>query len=388
MKKEKFLTLGNLYLSLCLIASMFTSCGGGGAQQQMPSAVQVETMKLAVGASNLDRAYPVVIKGKVDVDIRPQVSGFITKVCVNEGQSVRKGQLLFVIDQVQLEAAVRSAEAVVVAAKSVVSTNELTVANKKSLREKNIISDYEYQTAVLALASAKAQLHQADQSLVNARKNLSYSNVSAPFDGVVGSIPNREGTLASPSGQALTTISDISDVYAYFSLNEKEILALTNSGSENITKSINGMPPVSLILADGSRYPITGKIETISGVFDQNTGSASARAIFKNTNNMLRSGSTGTILIPNPQSNVITIPQGATYEIQDKKFVYLVGDSSKAVSTPIEISSLNDGKTYIVTSGLKAGDELVIEGVGTKVKAGTVIAPIAPTKNAQEAPAK
>ena len=203
------------------MAMVMTSCGGS-QQQQMGGGVEAATMTVALSETSLFSEYPAVIKGKVDVQVRPQVSGFITKVCVSEGETVRKGQLLFVIDQVQLQAAVRTAEAQVVSARSNVATCELTEKNKKQLREKNIISDYEYQTAVLALESARAALNQAEQSLINAKKNLSYANVTSPVDGVVGSIPNREGSLAGPSMAPLTTVCDISEVYAYFSLNERQ----------------------------------------------------------------------------------------------------------------------------------------------------------------------
>lgn len=389
MKKEMLLSLGKKLFCLSAVTGLLTACGGSGNQAQQAPPVQVETMKIALGNANLERAYPASIKGKTDIEIRPQVSGFITKVHVDEGQAVRKGQVLFTIDQVQLEAAVRSAEAAVVASKSSVSSAQLTATNKKSLFDKNIISDYEYQTAMLSLESAQAQLKQAEASLITAKKNLSYSLVIAPSDGFVGTIPSREGSLASPSSQLpLTTISDISEVYAYFSLNEKEILDLTNNGKKSINAAIKDMPSVILQLSDGTRYPISGSVSTLSGVIDQATGSSSVRAVFKNTNNMLRSGSTGSILIPQPSTDLIIIPQKATYEIQDKKYVYLVGDSSKAVSAQVTVAPVNDGKTYIVTSGLKVGDQIVVEGVGTSVRDGVVITPEAAATKPEEAKQK
>ena len=200
--------------------------------------------------------------------------------------------------------------------------------------------------------------------------------VTAPFSGVIGSIPNREGTLASPSmAQPLTTLSDISEVYAYFSLTERDVLRLTEGGSCSLADAIKKMPEVALQLSDGTRYALTGRVSTVSGVLDQSTGSASVRALFKNTNGMLRSGSTGNILIPQPSKDLIIIPQRATYEIQDMKYVYVVGDSSKAVARNIKVSPVDDGQTYIVTEGLNVGDEIVTEGVGTAVKAGTVVKP-------------
>lgn len=336
----------------------------------------VETFTVALDSLTLYESYPATIKGKTDIEIRPQVQGFITKVHVDEGQTVRKGQLLFTIDQVQYEAAVRSAEAAVAAAESQVATARLTEENQKKLHTKNIISDYEYETAVLSLRSAEATLNQARASLVNAQRNLDYTEVVAPSDGVVGTIPNREGALVGPSSaQALTTVSDISEVYAYFSLNEKDIINMSDNGSQTINEAIKEMPEVYFEMSNGSRYPLPGKVSTVSGVLDGSTGTASVRALFKNTNSMLRSGSTGQILVPQPSKNLLLIPQKATFEIQDRVYVYLVNDSSKAVTTNITVSPVNDGQKYIVTSGLKEGDVIVTEGVGTSVRAGTLIQP-------------
>lgn len=389
MKKKSLFRLGGAVCAIT-IAGIMTACGGGGEQQRGSMPAQVETQKIVLGTANLEESYPATIKGRKDVEIRPQISGFITKVHVDEGQAVHKGQVLFTIDQVQVEAAVRSAEAAVVSAKSQVATAQLTANNKKSLFEKNIISDYEYQTAVLSLQSAKASLNQANQNLINAQKNLSYSVVTAPCDGVIGSIPNREGSLASPSSaQPLTTVSDNSEVYAYFSLTERDVLRLTEGGLCTLAQAIAKMPEVTLQLSDGSRYPVKGRVSTVSGVLDQSTGSATVRALFKNTNGMLHSGSTGSVLIPQPSQDLIIIPQKATYEIQDLKYVYVVGDSSKAVARNIKVSPVSDGKTYIVTEGLNVGEEIVTEGVGTVVRAGTTVQPkgAAPAAEAQKADA-
>ncbi len=353
---------------------MLSSCSG--TQQQQVPAPQIGTMTVAYGSANLEDSYPATIKGRTDIAIRPQVTGFITKVHVDEGQRVHKGQALFTLDQVQYEAAVESAKAAVNVAKAAVSTAQLTADNKKMLFEKNIISEYEWQMAENALAQAKAQLAQAESGLVNAKKNLAYTVVTAPCDGVVGSIPNREGSLASPSStQVLTTISDNSEVYAYFSLNEKDILSLTNNGATTIDKAIKDMPSVQLKLADGTIYGENGKIATISGVIDSSTGAANVRALFRNTNGMLRSGSTGTILIPHQADSVIMIPQKATFEIQNLRYVYIVSDSNKTVSTRIEVMNQNDGKNFVVTSGLNDGDRIAVEGVGVSLKDGMTITP-------------
>ena len=371
--KVKVLKAAGLFVTGAAVM-MLSSCGGG--QQQQAPAPQIGTMTVAYGSANLEDSYPATIKGRTDIAIRPQVTGFITKVHVDEGQRVHKGQALFTLDQVQYEAAVESAKAAVNVANAAVSTAQLTADNKKMLYGKNIISEYEWQMAENSLAQAKAQLAQAEAGLVNAKKNLAYTVVTAPCEGVVGSIPNREGSLASPSStQALTTISDNSEVYAYFSLNEKDILSLTDNGATTLDKAIKDMPAVQLKLADGTIYGESGKIATISGVIDNTTGAANVRALFRNTNGMLRSGSTGTILIPHQADSVIMIPQKATFEIQNLRYVYMVNDSNKTVSTRIEIMSQNDGKNFVVTSGLNAGDRIAVEGVVVSLKDGMTITP-------------
>ena len=212
--------------------------------------------------------------------------------------------------------------------------------------------------------------------------------MTSPSDGVVGSIPNREGSLASPSSaQPLTTVSDNSEVYAYFSLNEKDLLNLTENGTKSLDASISDMPEVTLRLATGEIYPEKGKVATVSGVIDNNTGAATVRALFKNPNGMLRSGSTGQVLMPTTFSDVIQIPQKATNELQNIRFAYVVNDSNVIVATPIQVSNLNDGKNFVVTSGLTAGQKIAIEGIGTKVRDGITIQPVdAAAQQQQTAP--
>ena len=257
------------------------------------------------------------------------------------------------------------------------ATAELTYNSNKELFAKKVVSEFTLRTSENQYLTAKAQLAQAEATLVNARKNLSYTVVKAPSAGYVGSIPNREGSLASPSSVSpLTTISDISEVYAYVSFNEKQILEMTNSGATSLSSALAALPPVKLQLSDGSMYPETGKVATLTGLIDNTTGSASVRVLFPNKNGMLRSGSTGTIVIPIQEDSVLLVPQKATTEIQDIKYAYVVNDSNKVVSTKIEVLANNDGKNYVVTNGLKEGDRIVVEGVGVKVKNGSVINPV------------
>ena len=375
MKKSRMFSL---VATIGATATIFglTSCGEK-TQQMGDMTPEIATITVAEGTSDLASNYAATIKGKTDIDVRPLVSGFITKVHVDEGQRVSKGQTLFTLDQVQYQAAVDQALAQENAARTAVESARLTADNKQRLFDKNIISEYENQLAKNQLSQAEAQLSQANAALTTARKNLSYTVVTAPSDGFVGSIPNREGSLASPSMVTpLTTVSDNSDIYAYFSINEKDILNLTNEGKKSLNEAISELPDVQLQLADGTIYPEPGKVATVSGVIDSSTGAANVRARFKNINGMLRSGSTGRILIPNRMSNVILVPQRATFEIQDRRFVYVVNDSNKTVATPVEISPMNDGKQFIVTSGLTPGQRIVVEGVGTKVKDNMPIKPV------------
>ena len=357
--------------------TLLSSCGNGQPTGQMPGAPEIATLTVAPSSSEVESNYPASIKGRTDIDIRPQVTGFITKVHVDEGQKVHKGQVLFTIDQVQFQAAVDQAQAAVNSAQTRVNTTQLTADNKRKLLDKNIISQYEWQLAENDLQTARASLAQAKAALVTAQKNLAYTTVTAPSDGVVGTIPNREGSLASPSSvQPLTTISDNSDIYAYFSLTEKDLLEMTDNGARSLDEAIKAMPAVKLRLADGTIYPLEGHVATVSGVIDKSTGAASVRALFDNPEGRLRSGSTGQVIIPLRSEDVIVIPQKATFELQDRRFVYVVNDSNKVASAPITVNPVTDGKNFVVTSGLQAGDRIVIEGVGTKVRDGIVITPV------------
>ena len=360
-------------LSLALV-----SCGS--KQSGMPQAgndYAVVTLKTT--EADLYTSYPATIKGQQDIEIRPKVSGHITKLCVDEGDFVKKGQPLFLIDRVQYEAAVRSAEANVNVLQANLNTQKLTVDNKRALHDKAIISDYDYEMAQNQLKATEAQLAQAKAQLVSARNDLSFCTVTSPADGVVGEIPYRVGSLVSSStAEPLTTVSNIGQMFVYFAMTEKQLLDLTRS-TGGITEAVNKMPAVTLMLADGTKYAESGTVSNVSGVIDQTTGSVNMRATFPNPAHVLRSGGTGSVLVPTHAKDAIVIPQKATYEIQDKKFVYLVGSSNKVKSTEITVLSQNDGQNYVVTSGLKAGDRVVVDGVST-LKDGTQINPITPAQ--------
>lgn len=365
----------SIYIAFCVMTGcgMLLSCSKK-KEQQPQQAPELAVITVGEEDAALETGYPASLHGQNDVEIRPQISGFLTKVCVQEGQHVSKGQTLFLIDQVQLQAAVEQAKAAIAVAKANVNTAQTNANNNKILLDKNIISQPAYQTSVDALNAAKAQLSQAQAALVSARKNLSYSVITAPVSGVVGTIDYKEGALVSPS-TLLTVLSNNGDVEAYFSLNEKEILNLTENGKKSVNQALAELPAVSLQLANGERYAYPGKIISVAGVIDQATGSATVKALFPNPEGMLRSGGTANLIIPSLRRDVIMVPQKATYEVQDMKFVYVMGDSCKVHSTPIQISEQNDGQNYIVTGGLKPGDKVVVEGVGISVKEGMTITP-------------
>lgn len=370
----KFFYYSVVAASFFVGVATLSSCGDKNQSQQAMQAPVLSVMTVTESNSTLDSAIPATLEGENDVEIRPQVSGFLTKVHVADGQRVQKGQVLFTIDQVQLQAAVEQAKAAVAVAQANVNTAQTNADNNKILLDKNIISASAYQTSVDGLNAAKAQLNQAQAALVSAQKNLSYTTVTAPVSGIVGTIPYKEGTLVSPS-TLLTILSNNSAMQAYFSLNEKTILELTDDGKRTLKQAVDSMPEVSLQLATGSIYPYKGKVISISGVIDPATGSAQAKALFPNPDGMLHSGNTGNILIPVEHDGVVEIPQNATFEVQDMKFVFVVGDSAKVHSRPITVAPLNDGKKYIVTSGIKPGDVIVTEGIGISVADGMVITP-------------
>lgn len=386
MKKIKSLTLTCL-VTTATLGALLSSCGKKDESAQQAQAPQLQVLTVEQGDATLYKSLPATLKGKTDVDIRPQVSGNITAVHVEEGQHVRKGQVLFTLDQVPYQAAVDQALSAVNSAKTAVATSEINVSNQKALYERNIIPQTQYQVAENQLAQAKAQLAQAQAALTSARNQLSYTVVKAPSDGVVGAIPYRVGALASPSMMTpLTTVSDNSEVYAYIALNQNDLLGMTDGGTRSLESAVKDIPNLKLVLSNGTEYPLEGRIESVSGLVDNATGAASVRVLFPNPSGMLRSGYTGQVLIPVQASNSILIPQKSTYEMQDMRYVFTLNDSNITVPTRIEVMELNDGKSFVVTEGLKPGDRIVTEGIGTTVRAGMPVQPV-DAKAAEEAAA-
>lgn len=321
------------------------------------------TMKVEATDKELSTSYSATIRGRQDIDIYPQVSGTIEKLCVTEGQKVRRGQLLFIIDQVPYKAALKTAVANVEAARAALATAALTYNSNKELYAQKVVSEFSLKTAENAYLTAKAQLSQAEAQEISARNNLSYTEVKSPSDGVVGALPYRVGALVSASlPQPLTTVSDNSDMYVYFSMTENQLLALTRQYG-SMDEALKNMPQAELRLNDNSVYDKKGTIESISGVIDRQTGTVVARVVFPNESRLLHSGASGTVVVPTTYKNCIVIPQEATVQLQDKTVVYKVVDG-KAVSALITVAGINDGREYVVLDGLEVGDEIVSTGAG------------------------
>lgn len=340
---------------------LFTSCKSSPETQMQ--AGNYETMKVATTDKALTTTYSATIRGRQDIDIYPQVAGTIQELCVSEGEKVRKGQTLFIIDQVPYKAALNTAVANVKSARAALATAELTYESNQELFREKVVSDYTLRTSENNYLTAQATLAQAEAAEVNARNNLSYTVVKSPSNGVVGTLPYRVGTLVSSSmPQPLTTVSDNSTMYVYFSMTENQLLSLVRQYG-SLDSALVQMPEIQLRLNDQSMYEEKGRIETISGVIDRQTGTVSVRAVFPNGSRLLHSGASGNILIPSTYEDCIVVPQEATVKQQDKVLVYKVVDG-KAVSSLIQVSDIDDGREYIVLSGLSVGDEIVAKGAG------------------------
>jgi len=344
-----------------IMMTVLASCGGK-KQQQEAAVVEFKTIKVTKQDVTLESKYSATIRGRQDIEVYPQVSGTLQRLCVTEGQSVSNGQTLFIIDQVPYQAALNTAEAALKAAQAQEATAQLTYESKKQLFDKQVISEYDLQTAQNALMSAKAQVAQAQAQVVNARNSLSYTVVKSPANGVVGTLPYRQGALVGPSiPKALTTVSDNNQMYVYFSMGEAEFLAMSRKAG-SAEKAVNQMPSVRLQLVDGSIYEIAGRVETASGVVDPTTGSVQLRAVFANPNHMLHSGSTGNIIVPIEHKGVLVVPASGVVQLQDKHKVYVVDKDGVAHSQIVTVMQKNTGKEFIVTEGLEEGVEVIAEG--------------------------
>ncbi|HEX7845240.1 MAG TPA: efflux RND transporter periplasmic adaptor subunit [Chitinophagaceae bacterium] len=370
---ERGLTFFLVALAICVIHSCKSSPGNAGGYSMPPPNLPVLTVASVPATTH--REFSASLEGIKDVEIRPQVDGYIDKIYVDEGAYVRKGQLLFHINDRPFREQVNTANAALAAAKANLVNAEINVSKLTPLVQNNVISDVQLKTAQASYDAAKANVAQAQAMVQSASVNLGFTLIKSPADGYVGRIPHKTGSLVGlNTAEALTVISEIKEVYAYFSFSENDFLQFKNQfAGTTIEDKIKKMPPPELVLADGSVYGHKGRVQTVTGQFDNSVGAISFRAVFPNPDRLLRSGNTGKVRIPQLLSNVIVVPQESTFEIQDKVFVFAVGDSNKVASKPIVIS----GKTpayYFVSSGLQAGEKIVYTGTGN-LQDGMMIVP-------------
>lgn len=364
------------FAAFALMLFLPTGCRQADGKQDAVQSYRV--IKVAASPVEISESYSAAIRGRQDVDILPQISGRIIRLKVKEGERVKTGQVLAVIDQVPYRAALRTAQANVSAAQAKVETARIELRGKQALFDEKVISDYELSLARNQLAVACAELEQAKAQESNARNNLSYTEIKSPSNGVVGTLPYRIGALVGPNmAQPFTVVSDNAEMYAYFSISENMLRRyLARYGS--IDSMIAGMPEVGLQLNDGSLYKAKGRIETVSGVVDPVTGTVQIKALFPNPDRELLSGSIGNVILQNPKTEAVTIPMTATVELQDKIIAYRL-KNGQAEAAYLTVDRLNDGNRFIVKEGLSVGDTIVAEGVGL-VREGMSITPKNETK--------
>ena len=359
--------LGQIFLG-AVVSIILYSCGSsaapGAAMGAMPPP-QLPVVAVITSPATIYKEYSASLEGRVNVEIRPQVEGYLEKIYVDEGAYVKAGQPLFKINDRPYNEQLNSAQSSVLAAQANVQRAQVEVDRLVPLVDNKVISEVQLKTARAALEAAKAAEEQAKAGVGNARINVGYTYITAPVSGYIGRIPYKTGSLVGKGEtMPLTVLSDINEVYAYFSMSEQDFIAFKQQFAGNtIEEKVKKVPAVELLLADNSVYAQKGKISTIDGQFDRTTGTISFRATFPNAGGMLRSGNTGKVRIPQLLTQAVVVPQEATFEIQDKVFVFAVGDSNKVASKPITIA----GKTaawYFVESGLKPGEKIVFSGTG------------------------
>jgi membrane fusion protein (multidrug efflux system) len=372
--KEKALA-GLLIIAIALISfygcnSSAGNSGGYGQPMQVLPVILVSKMP-----ATTYQEFSASLEGIKDVEIRPQVDGYLDRIYVDEGAYVRKGQSLFHINDRPYREQLNTAKAGLAAAKANLANAQINLSKIAPLVQNNVVSDVQLKSAQAAYDAAAASVAQSEAVVQSAEINVGYTLVKAPSDGYIGRIPHKTGSLVgTATTEALTVISDIKEVYAYFSFSENDFMRFKNQYAGNtVEEKIKNMPPIELVLPDGSIYNHKGKVQTVAGQFDNSVGTISFRAAFPNPDRLLRSGNTGKVRIAQLLKEALIIPQEATFEIQDKVFVFVLGDSNKVASKPIVVA----GKTphyYFVDGGVQAGEKIVFPGTGN-LQDGMVIQP-------------
>lgn len=362
-------------LLTCIMIVQLIACGSKKNNTAKNDVKTYPVLQMAYQQAEIDNDYPATIQGIQNIEIRPKIDGYVQDIYVDEGAAVRKGQLLFRINAPQYEQAVKTAEANIEIARADVNAAQMELNKVKPLVDKDIVSKYAEEAAQYTLQSKQAALTQARAALSNAQTNFSYTSIYSPADGVIGILPYKIGSLiSSATPNPLTTVSNISKIYAYFSINEKQGLDFfARSKGKTMQEKLATLPPVTLVLANGTLLPDKGKVETASGLINTQTGALNMRATFPNPGGLVRSGSSALVRIPEKIDTALLVPQKATYQIQGKLFVYVLGAGNKVRSVEVT-SSASAGQAFIITKGIRPGDRIVADGISS-LREGLVIKP-------------
>jgi len=365
-----------ILLILSYITLSILGCASGpSAETAAPPPPSFPVASVTSGNQTTYQDYPASIEGTVNVEVRPQINGALEKVFVDEGAYVTAGQPIFKINDQPFHAALNNALAALHAAEASQGNAQLEIDKLTPLVANKVVSDYQLKTAKTAFQVAKANIESSKANVATARINLAYTLIKAPVSGYIGRLQKKQGSLVSPQDvDALTQLSDVHDVHVYFSLGEKDFVSFKGQyAGETLNDKLKNLPPVTLLLADGSQYSKSGKIDVIDGQFDKTTGAITVRAKFSNPQGLLRSGNTGKVRLSLQHINATIIPESATTEMQDKVFVFAVADSNKVKKVTITIIG-KSGSNYLVKDGVKAGDQIVLSGMD-RLQEGTVIKP-------------
>lgn len=366
-----------LIIAIVLVAGLafYGFTAGSEEQAPAPQAIAVPVFNIGAGQAVTYQEYPVTVEGRVNVEIRPQVDGYLDKVFVDEGAYVKAGQPIFKINENRYRELLNNAQGSLNAAEGALINAKLEVEKMTPLVEGKVISEFQLKNAKASVKIAEANRKQAQAAVASARINLGYTLITAPVNGYITRLPKKQGSLVSAADPIpLTLLSDIQEIHAYFSIGESDFISFRDRYEGNsLNEKLKKLPPVTLVLANGSEYEQKGKIDMVDGQFDKTTGAITLRASFPNAKGLLRSGNTGRVRLAITHENAIVIPQSATAEVQDKVFVYTVDKDNKVTKVPVNILG-KSGNDYLVKDGLKAGDRIVYKGFES-LQDGTVIVP-------------
>lgn len=359
---------------LSILVLLTISCSNKNPEQSAIQPPTLPIMSINTSEANTESLFPVAIQGKNDIEIRAQVNGTLDKIFIDEGDYVSQGQSLFKINDNIYRQQYNNAYASLKAAEATVVNAQIEVDKLTPLVQNKVVSDFQLRTAKANLSIAKANVEQAKASLANAKINLDYTTIKAPVNGYIGRLPKKQGSLISPQDpEALTKLSDVKEVYAYFSLSENDFINFKSQyAGSTIPEKLKKLPQVTLILSDNSEYDQKGNIDMVDGQFNKTTGAITLRAKFPNKNGMLRSGNTGSVKISVNHIGSIMIPQESTIEIQDKLYVFLLDSKNTVTRQPITISG-KSGTNYLVKDGIKEGDRIVLKGFENLPDGATII---------------